>query len=126
MKIPKNPLDSFFIILIYRDLLNAVELKGAEWILWIDDLSKHDSFFILPILMGISMWYQQKITPNTMTDPMQKKIFEWLPVIMIIFFITFPAGLVLYWLISNLLTILQQFIINSIYQKHKEGQKNDN
>ncbi len=104
---------------IYRVLLNAVELQGAEWILWITDLSLKDPFFVLPILMGASMWYQQKLTPNTMTDPMQQKIFQWLPVVMTLFFLTFPAGLVLYWLVNNLFTIGQQFIINSAYEKQK-------
>jgi len=104
---------------IYRVLLNAVELQGADWILWITDLSIQDPYFILPILMGASMWYQQKLTPNTMTDPMQQKIFQWLPVVMTAFFLTFPAGLVLYWLVNNLFTIGQQFIINKSYEKQK-------
>ncbi|MBU1668315.1 membrane protein insertase YidC [bacterium] len=104
---------------IYRVLLNAVELQGAEWTLWITDLSLMDPYFVLPILMGASMWYQQKITPNTMTDPMQQKIFQWLPVVMTLFFIYFPAGLVLYWLVNNIFTIAQQFIINNAYEKHK-------
>ena len=104
---------------IYRVLLNAVELQGAEWMLWITDLSLKDPLFILPLLMGASMWYQQRITPNTMTDPMQQKIFQWLPVVMTVFFVTFPAGLVLYWLVNNLFTIAQQFVINSAYEKQK-------
>jgi YidC/Oxa1 family membrane protein insertase len=104
---------------IYRVLLNAVELQGAEWILWITDLSLKDPFFVLPLLMGASMWYQQKITPNTMSDPMQQKIFQWLPVVMTVFFITFPAGLVLYWLVNNVFTIAQQFVINNAYEKQK-------
>jgi len=104
---------------IYRVLLNAVELQGAEWTLWITDLSLMDPYFVLPILMGASMWYQQRITPNSMTDPMQQKIFQWLPVVMTLFFIYFPAGLVLYWLVNNLFTIAQQFVINKAYAKHK-------
>jgi len=104
---------------IYRVLLNAVELQGAEWTLWITNLSQMDPFFVLPLLMGASMWYQQKITPNTMTDPMQQKIFQWLPVVMTIFFITFPAGLVLYWLVNNLFTIAQQYVINKAFEKQK-------
>jgi len=104
---------------IYRVLLNSVELKGAEWILWITDLSTKDPFYVLPILMGISMWYQQKLTPNTMTDPMQQKIFQWLPVVMTFFFMNMPSGLVLYWLVNNLFTIVQQFVINAAYAKHK-------
>jgi YidC/Oxa1 family membrane protein insertase len=104
---------------IYRVLLNAVELQGAPWMLWITDLSLKDPLFILPVLMGASMWYQQKITPNTMTDPMQQKIFQWLPVVMTIFFVTFPAGLVLYWLVNNIFTIVQQFVINNAFEKQK-------
>ncbi|HHS93640.1 MAG TPA: membrane protein insertase YidC, partial [Campylobacterales bacterium] len=104
---------------IYRVLINAVELEGAAWIFWIENLALKDPWFILPILMGASMWYQQKITPNTMTDPMQQKIFQWLPVVMTVFFVTFPAGLVLYWLVNNLFTIAQQFIINAAYEKQK-------
>jgi len=104
---------------IYRVLLNSVELQGAPWILWINDLSVQDPYFVLPILMGASMWYQQKLTPNTMTDPMQQKIFQWLPVVMTVFFLTFPAGLVLYWLVNNLFTIAQQVVINKAYEKQK-------
>ena len=104
---------------IYRVLLNSVELQGAPWMLWIQDLSQQDPYFILPILMGASMWYQQKVTPNSMTDPMQQKIFQFLPVIMTLFFLTFPAGLVLYWLVNNLFTIGQQFVINNAYAKQK-------
>ena len=104
---------------IYRVLLNAVELQGAEWTLWITNLSVMDPYFVLPLLMGASMWYQQKITPNTMTDPMQQKIFQWLPVVMTIFFISFPAGLVLYWLVNNLFTIAQQYVINKAFEKQK-------
>ena len=105
---------------LYRVLLNAVELQGAEWIIWIDDLSKMDPFFILPILMGASMYLQQKITPSTITDPIQQKIFMYLPAIMTIFFITFPSGLVLYWLTNNILSITQQYYINNAYEKHKQ------
>jgi len=104
---------------IYRVLLNSVELQGAEWMLWIHDLSLQDPIYVLPLLMGASMWYQQKLTPNTMTDPMQQKIFQFLPVVMTLFFLTFPAGLVLYWLTNNVFTIGQQFVINNAYAKQK-------
>ena len=104
---------------IYRVLLNSVELQGAPWMLWIQDLSQKDPYFILPILMGASMWYQQKLTPNSMTDPMQQKIFQFLPVVMTVFFLTFPAGLVLYWLVNNLFSIGQQLVINNAYAKQK-------
>jgi YidC/Oxa1 family membrane protein insertase len=108
---------------LYRVFLNAVELKGAPWILWIQDLSAQDPYFILPILMGASMWFQQKITPTTVTDPMQQKIFQWLPVVMTLFFLTFPSGLVLYWLVNNIFTIGQQYIINKSYEKYKRLKK---
>ena len=108
---------------LYRVLLNADELQGAPWIGWITDLSRQDPYFILPILMGITMYIQQKITPNTMTDPTQQKIFQWLPVIMTFFFLTFPSGLVLYWLVNNILTIAQQYYINSAYERYKQNIK---
>ncbi|MBN2824551.1 MAG: membrane protein insertase YidC [Campylobacterales bacterium] len=104
---------------LYRVLLNAVELQGASWILWIEDLSKYDPYFILPILMGASMFLQQKLTPTTITDPLQQKIFTYLPIVLTIFFVTFPAGLVLYWFTNNLLSIAQQYFINIQYEKHK-------
>jgi YidC/Oxa1 family membrane protein insertase len=104
---------------IYRVLLNAVELQGAEWILWIDDLSKMDSFFVLPILMGATMYYQQRITPSNFTDPMQEKVFRFLPIIFTFFFITFPSGLVLYWFINNLFSIAQQFFVNKKFESIK-------
>ncbi|WP_104713329.1 membrane protein insertase YidC [Helicobacter cetorum] len=107
---------------IYRVLYNAVELKSAEWILWIHDLSLMDPYFILPILMGISMYWHQSITPNTMTDPMQAKIFKLLPIIFTFFLITFPAGLVLYWTTNNIFSVLQQFLINKVLEKKKQQQ----
>lgn len=103
----------------YRVLLNAVELQGAPWILWVTDLSKMDHLFILPILMGATMFYQQKITPNNFTDPLQEKIFKYLPVIFTFFFITFPSGLVLYWFVNNLASIAQQFMVNRSFNKTK-------
>lgn len=104
---------------IYRVLLNAIELKGADWILWINDLSVMDPYYILPILMGASMWLHQVVTPSNFTDPMQEKIFKWLPVIFTFFFVTFPAGLVLYWLTNNIFSVLQQLMINRILEKKK-------
>jgi len=104
---------------LYRVLLNADELQGAPWILWINNLAAMDPYYVLPILMGISMWFQQRITPTSMQDPLQEKIFKWFPVIMTVFFIYFPAGLVLYWLVNNLFTIGQQYFINTMYAKQK-------
>ncbi|MBQ8820732.1 membrane protein insertase YidC [Campylobacter sp.] len=104
---------------IYRVLLNAIELKGAEWILWINDLAELDPYFILPILMGITMYIQQHITPTNFTDPMQEKIMKFLPLIFTFFFITFPAGLTLYWFVNNLCSIAQQMVVNKIFARHK-------
>ena len=104
---------------LYRVLLNADELQGAPWILWIHDLSKMDPYYVLPVLMGASMYFQQKITPSNITDPLQEKIFKFFPVIMTVFFVTFPSGLVLYWLTNNILSIAQQYYINRAYEKHK-------
>jgi len=107
---------------LYRVLLNADELQGAAWIpVWIDNLAIADPYYILPVLMGASMWFQQKITPNNFTDPLQEKIFQWFPVIMAGMFIImpFPSGLVLYWVVNNLFTIAQQYVINNAYAKHK-------
>ncbi len=108
---------------IYRVLLNSIELKGAEWIMWIHDLAEMDPYFVLPILMGASMFLQQKITPNTMQDEMQKKIFQMLPIIFTFFFLWFPAGLTLYWFINNVFTISQQYYINTLFEKQRAAKK---
>lgn len=105
---------------IYRVLINAIELKSAEWIFWIQDLAAMDPFFVLPILMGATMYIQQKITPTTVQDEMQKKIFQFLPVIFTFFFLWFPAGLTLYWFVNNLFTIGQQYVINKTYERKRE------
>ena len=108
---------------IYRVLYNAVELKNAPFALWIHDLSVMDPYFVLPVLMGISMYVQQSLTPSTFTDPMQAKVFKWLPVIFTIFLITFPAGLILYWTINNVISIIQQMVINKVISKNKGKEK---
>ncbi len=97
-------------ISLYWVLAESVELRQAPWILWIHDLSQKDPYFVLPLLMGISMFIQQKLNPAPV-DPMQQKIFAWLPVIFTLFFAFFPAGLVLYWFVNNLLSIAQQYVI---------------
>ena len=101
---------------IYRVLLNAVELQGAPWMLWVTDLSRMDPYFVLPLLMGATMYYQQRITPSNFTDPLQEKVFKFLPVIFTFFFITFPAGLVLYWFVNNLFSIAQQYLVNKQFE----------
>ncbi|MDF1876497.1 membrane protein insertase YidC [Sulfurimonas sp. SAG-AH-194-L11] len=108
---------------IYRVLLNAVELQGAPWILWIDDLSRMDPYYVMPVLMGASMFLQQRMTPNNFSDPMQEKVMKWLPVIFTFFFVTFPSGLVLYWFVNNLFSILQQFIVNQQFKNAKDALK---
>jgi YidC/Oxa1 family membrane protein insertase len=97
---------------LYWVLMESVELRQAPWMFWYNDLSVMDPFFILPLLMGASMWFQQKLNPSQM-DPMQQKIFQYLPVVFTIMFLWFPAGLVLYWLVNNLLSIAQQWYINN-------------
>ena len=107
---------------IYRVLTNAIELKGAGF-LWVNDLSLMDPFFILPILMGATMYLQQKITPNTIQDETQRKIFQYLPVIFTFFFLWFPAGLTLYWFVNNLFTVTHQYFLNKAYDKAREQRK---
>jgi len=98
-------------IALYWALLESVELRQAPWILWIRDLSAPDPYFVLPILMGASMLGQQLLSAVAM-DPLQKKIMMAMPIVFTFFFLFFPSGLVLYWTVSNLLTIAQQYTIN--------------
>ncbi len=95
---------------LYWVLMESVELRQAPWILWIKDLAAMDPYFVLPLLMGLSMFLQQKLNPAP-PDPMQAKVMQWMPVIFTIFFLWFPAGLVLYWVVNNSLSIVQQYII---------------
>ncbi len=96
---------------LYKVLLVAIELRGAPFILWIHDLSAKDPYYVLPIVMGATMFLQQKMTPTTM-DPRQAKIMMFMPVIFTFMFLNFSSGLVLYWLVSNVLSILQQIYVN--------------
>ena len=98
-------------------LLESVELRQAEFILWIDDLSIADPFFVLPLLMGITMFLQQKLHPAPM-DPIQAKVMAVLPVVFTVFFAFFPAGLVLYWVANNVLSIVQQWAITRSIEKN--------
>jgi YidC/Oxa1 family membrane protein insertase len=97
-------------ISLYWVLFESVQLRHAPFILYIQDLSQMDPYFILPILMGISMFVQMHLNP-TPPDPMQAKIMKLMPVIFTVFFLWFPAGLVLYWLVNNILSITQQWYI---------------
>jgi YidC/Oxa1 family membrane protein insertase len=102
-------------IALYWVLLESVELRQAPWAFWIQDLSSKDPYFILPLLMGGSMLVQQLLNPAPM-DPMQQKIMMALPVVFTVFFLSFPAGLVLYWVVNNTLSIAQQWMITRRYQ----------
>ena len=97
-------------ISLYWVLIESVELRQAPFILWIHDLSIADPYFILPLMMGISMWFQQRLNPAP-TDPIQAKVMQFLPVVFTVFFLFFPAGLVVYWVTNNILSIAQQWAI---------------
>ncbi|MCC2607211.1 membrane protein insertase YidC [Planctobacterium marinum] len=120
-----NPMGGCFPLLLqmpiflalYWVLLESVELRHAGFIFWIEDLSVMDPYFVLPVLTGASMYLLQKLNPVTVQDPMQQKIMQWMPVAMSIFFLWFPAGLVLYWLISNVITLVQAKLIYAAMEK---------
>lgn len=95
---------------LYWVLMESVELRHAPFFLWINDLSVMDPFFVLPIIYGITMWFMQKLNPQP-TDPMQARVMQMLPLVFTFMFLWFPAGLVLYWVTNNTLTIIQQYII---------------
>ena len=97
-------------IALYYVLLESVELRQAPFFGWIQDLSVMDPYFILPLLMGFSMFVQTRLNP-TPPDPTQAQVMKWMPVIFTVFFLWFPAGLVLYWLTNNILSITQQWVI---------------
>jgi YidC/Oxa1 family membrane protein insertase len=101
-------------IALYWVLLESVELRQAQWF-WLQDLSVKDPFYILPILMGVSMVIQQRLNPAPMED-IQKKVMMALPVVFTIFFLFFPSGLVLYWVVNNVLSIAQQWVITNKLQ----------
>jgi YidC/Oxa1 family membrane protein insertase len=107
---------------LYWVLLESVEMRQAPWLLWITDLSIKDPFFILPIIMGATMFIQQRLNP-TPPDPMQAKVMKLMPIIFTFFFLWFPAGLVLYWVVNNTLSITQQwYITRSIEAKAKKAE----
>lgn len=109
-------------IALYWVLLESVELRHAPFMLWITDLSVMDPYFLMPILMGATMFIQQLLNP-TPPDPMQAKIMKMLPILFTFFFLWFPAGLVLYWLINNVLSIAQQYVINKQIEGEGNGKK---
>lgn len=109
-------------IALYWVLLESVELYHAPFILWIHDLSSPDPYYILPLLMGLTMFVQQKLSPPP-PDPMQAKLMLLMPVFFIALFLYFPAGLVLYWVVNNTLSILQQWYITKHYHPKKKSFK---
>ena len=100
-------------IALYWVLLGSIELRHAPFFGWIHDLSAIDPYYILPLLMGATMIIQTRLNPKP-TDPIQAKVMTWMPVIFSVFFFFFPAGLVLYWLVNNILSITQQWYINKM------------
>ena len=115
-----NPLGGCFPILIqmpiflslYWVLQASVEMRGAPWMGWITDLTQPDPFFILPVLYAISMYITTKLNPAP-ADPMQAKMMLFMPLAFSVMFLFFPSGLVLYWVVNNVLSIGQQWVINN-------------
>lgn len=105
-------------ISLYWMIMESVELRHSPFFLWIQDLSVKDPIFILPLIMGASMWFQQRLNPAP-PDPMQAKVMQMMPIMFTAMFLFFPAGLVLYWVVNNLLSIAQQWVITK--QIENEG-----
>jgi YidC/Oxa1 family membrane protein insertase len=105
-------------IALYWVLLESVEMRQAPWILWIKDLSTPDPYYVLPIVMGATMYLQQFISPQP-ADPIQRRMFLAMPAVFTVFFLFFPSGLVLYWTVNNLLSIAQQWHITRVMEGNK-------
>ncbi|MCW8830245.1 MAG: membrane protein insertase YidC [Gammaproteobacteria bacterium] len=122
-----NPMGGCFPILVqipvfislYWVLLESVEMRHAPFALWLDNLSAMDPYFVLPVIMGASMFVQQKLNPAPM-DPMQQKIFQIMPFAFTFMFAFFPSGLVLYWVVNNILSIAQQYVITKRIENEKK------
>ena len=110
---------------LYWVLIEAVEIRQMPWMFWIEDLATADPYFILPVLMGVTMYFQMQMTMTANMDPMQQKMFKYMPIAMTAFFviIPIPSGLLLYWVANNLLTIGQQALINRDIAKAEEIEK---
>ncbi len=111
-----------FFLAFYWVLLESVEMRQAPFMGWIQDLSARDPFFILPLLMGVAMYGQFKLNPAP-PDPVQAKVFAFMPVVMTFMFMWFPAGLVLYWLTNTVLSIAQQWRINRVVEAEAKKQR---
>ena len=101
---------------LYKALLYSIELRHAPFAFWIQDLSAKDPYYITPIIMGATMLWQQKLSPQV-GDPMQAKLMLLMPIVFTFLFLNFPSGLVIYWLFNNILSIGQQYYINKRYAK---------
>jgi YidC/Oxa1 family membrane protein insertase len=104
-------------VALYRALMTSIELRHAPFMFWIHDLAAKDPYYVTPIVMGATMFIQQKMTPTTSMDPTQAKMMMALPLVFTVMFINMPSGLVLYWLVNNLLTIAQQMYINKLLKE---------
>jgi YidC/Oxa1 family membrane protein insertase len=112
-----------FLIAVFSLLQVAVELRQAPWILWIEDLSVADPYYVLPLIFGVSMFAQQKLMP-TVTDPMQARIMMIMPVMLTVMFIGSQSGLMIYWVTSTAFGVGQQFVIRKYWgPEEKKGQK---
>ncbi len=109
---------------LFAMLRSAVELRDAPWALWIRDLSEPDPYYVLPVVMGVTQIYQQRLTPMS-GDPMQRRLMQLFPWMFTIFSVTFPGGLVLYWTVNNLVTIAQTMVINRHKKKAGESDKGE-
>lgn len=105
-------------IALYWVIIQSVEIRQAPWLFWVKDLSVHDPYYILPVIMGLLMFVQQKMSPPP-PDPTQAKVMMFMPVIFTVFFLNFPAGLVLYWITNTLFTIIHQFWVYQRADKQK-------
>ncbi|MCK5093011.1 MAG: membrane protein insertase YidC, partial [Gammaproteobacteria bacterium] len=106
-------------IALYWVLLESVEMRQAPFILWIQDMSAQDPYYVLPVLMGLTMLLQQKLNPAPI-DPVQAKVMMALPFVFTVFFLFFPSGLVLYWVVNNTLSIAQQWVITKRVTEGKD------
>ena len=107
-------------IALYWVLLSAVELRHAPWILWIHDLSAPDPYYVLPVLYAASAYLQVRLSPTPISDPVQAKVMQIMPIAFSVMFVFFPSGLVLYWLVNNCIQIFQQWHMNRVLQKEAD------
>ncbi|MDR2710389.1 MAG: membrane protein insertase YidC [Burkholderiales bacterium] len=112
-----------FFIALYWVLLSAAELRYAPWLGWITDLSAPDPWYLLPVLYAVSAFLQMKLSPTPISDPVQARMMQMMPVVFSVLFIFFPSGLVLYWLVSNLLQIAQQWHVNRMLEREAAAKR---